>query len=226
MLREVDMNEISDGRTYGLNDMVKAETSNCEGCHKCCTGMGTSIVLDPYDVWNLKKSTGKTFEELLGLGYLELNMVDGLILPNLKMNEQDRCSFLNEEGRCSVHTSRPGICRLFPLGRVYDGEGFQYFLQKGQCAKDNLAKVKVKKWIDIDSVAENQEFINTWHYFIRRMGEKNIMLRDKGMGDKVNEVAMYILNEFYVKGFDEVSPVYECLIDKIHAAESMLAVIG
>ena len=157
MLRECTLEEISDGRTYGLNDMVKADTGNCQGCNKCCTGMGNSIVLDPYDIWRLKNYLGKNFQELINEGRIELNMVDGLILPNLKMGAGDKCSFLNVEGRCDIHIARPGICRIFPLGRIYDEKGFKYFLQKNQCIKDNRAKIKVKKWIDTDNIEENQK---------------------------------------------------------------------
>ena len=202
MLRECRLEDISDGRTYGPNDMVKADTGSCVGCHKCCTGMGSSIVLDPFDIFNMKLELGKSFEELLGLGFIELNMVDGLILPNLKMNEKNECSFLNEEGRCSIHNARPGICRLFPLGRIYDKTTFKFFLQKGECAKNNLTKIKVRKWIDVSDIEANTRFINSWHYFIRSIGDKNIYLRDNGMGDKINEIAMYVLNEFFVKDIE------------------------
>ena len=58
MIRECSLDEISDGRTYRENDMVKADTAGCEGCFKCCTGMGQSIILDPFDVWILKCFAG------------------------------------------------------------------------------------------------------------------------------------------------------------------------
>lgn len=199
MLREGELTDFSNGRTYGLNDMVKADTGNCENCHKCCTGMGTSIVLDPYDVMRLSEATKLTFEELIAKEYIELNMVDGLILPNLCMGKNDKCSFLNEKGRCSIHEGRPGICRLFPLGRVYDEKGFSYFVQDKECAKKNLAKIKVKKWISEDNIQENQEFILKWHRFIRETGDGLKQLRDTGKGDRVKEIAMYVLNEFFVK---------------------------
>ena len=32
MKRQVNMNEISDGKLYGSNDMVKADCGDCEGC--------------------------------------------------------------------------------------------------------------------------------------------------------------------------------------------------
>ena len=51
MLRDIDLNEISDGRLYTANDMVKADCMGCQGCASCCQGMGDSIVLDPYDMY-------------------------------------------------------------------------------------------------------------------------------------------------------------------------------
>ena len=113
MKRNIDINEISDGKLYGINDLVKAECNDCKGCSDCCRGMGTSIILDPYDVYRLIGGLHMTFEQLLG-GYAELNVVDGIILPNLKMNGKDEsCMFLNEAGRCSIHSIRPGICICF-----------------------------------------------------------------------------------------------------------------
>ena len=47
MKREVDLNEISDGRLYSSGDMVKVDCHDCEGCSACCQGMGNSIILDP-----------------------------------------------------------------------------------------------------------------------------------------------------------------------------------
>ena len=32
MNREMDMAEVSDGKLYGLDDMVKADCAGCEGC--------------------------------------------------------------------------------------------------------------------------------------------------------------------------------------------------
>lgn len=84
MERNVSMDEISDGRLYGLNDMVKADCRDCEGCSACCRGMGTSIVLDPLDIYRLTAGLGESFEKLLA-GGVELNLADGLILPNLRM---------------------------------------------------------------------------------------------------------------------------------------------
>ena len=145
MLREVDLNEISDGKLYNSNDMVKADCGGCMGCSSCCQGMGNSIILDPLDLHRLCTGLEQTFDELMGHS-IELNIADGIILPNLRMNgKEEACFYLNPEGRCSIHSLRPGICRLFPLGRLYQEESFQYFLQVHECPKPGKAKIKIKK---------------------------------------------------------------------------------
>ena len=113
------------GRLYGNNDMVKVGCHDCAGCFSCCTDMGESIWLDPYDVYHMTIGLGKNFEELLAKE-VEQHVEDGLILPNIRMVDAShaknageeielRCSFINEAGRCSIHAYRPGFCRLFPL---------------------------------------------------------------------------------------------------------------
>ena len=66
-------------------------------------------------------------QELLATS-VELNVVDGVILPNLKMQgTREACAYLDAAGRCSIHPYRPGICRLFPLGRHYENGGLFIF---------------------------------------------------------------------------------------------------
>ena len=145
MRRDVSLEEISDGKLYGANDMVKADCQDCTGCSDCCQGMGDTLVLDPLDVYRLGYGLGKSCEELAAI-CMDFDVADGNILPHLRMTGRDeQCVFLNKEGRCSIHPIRPGFCRLFPLGRYYQDGGFQYFLQIHECKKTNRSKIKVKK---------------------------------------------------------------------------------
>lgn len=220
MQRNCDMNEISDGRLYELNDMVKANCNDCEGCSACCQGMGSSIKLDPLDIHRLSTKLGLSFEQLLA-GYIELNMVDGTILPNLKMaGERERCSFLNEEGRCSIHSFRPGICRIFPLGRIYEEESFKYFLQVQECKKENRSKVKVSKWIDTPDLKKNQQFICDWHYFLK---EVQACVKQASNQETVKTLTMYLLNQFFLKGFDAEQDFYEQFNKRLEEAKQVIA---
>lgn len=205
MKRNVSLEEISDGRLYGANDMVKADCHGCHGCSDCCRGMGNSIILDPYDVYRLTTGLGKSLQELLEKE-VELNVVDGVILPNLKMGgKEESCAFLNQEGRCSIHAYRPGICRLFPLGRYYENGAFRYFLQKGQCAAAH-SKVKVSKWIDTPELGKNTEFVTRWHYMMNDVEE---LVRDNEDDNFRKNLNLFILNTFYLKPYSTDLDFYQ-----------------
>ncbi len=208
MKRYVDMREISDGRLYGLNDMVKADCRDCEGCSACCRGMGNSIVLDPYDMYRLSAGLGILPEVLLA-EKLELTVVEGLILPNLRMQERGEekevCGFLDENGRCSIHPYRPGICRIFPLGRYYENGSFRYFLQTQECRNQNRGKVKVWKWIDTPDSKRYDAYISDWHFYLQELQE---YLRKEASADshglsREKEINLAFLERFFLRPYQE-----------------------
>ena len=194
MKRNVDLKEISDGRLYSSGDMVRADCHDCEGCSECCRGMGSSIILDPMDVWRLQKGIKKGFQALLEEGKIELNMADGMILPNLKMDaEREACPFLDGQGRCSVHDCRPGLCRLFPLGRYYEENGFRYFIQIHECRKQDRGKIKIKKWLGIPNLKAYENYILEWHGFLNQCEDALETLSE----ENVRILELYVLRRFY-----------------------------
>lgn len=206
MLRECDINDISDGKLYTLNDMVRADCQDCTGCSACCRGMGNSIILTPYDVCILTNNLGCGFDRLIA-GRVELSVIDGLILPSLKMTgENEQCSFLDENGRCSIHSFRPGICRLFPLGRIYDENGFKYFLQTNECLNNHRSKIKVEKWLDTPDIEKNEQFIWEWHELLKRLRNETKADPDYESAKKRNMLLLqlfyftpYTINDFYAQ---------------------------
>lgn len=203
MLRECDINEISDGKRYQANDMVKLGCNDCKGCHSCCEGMEDTIVLDPYDICRLTVNLGTDFQSLMQ-GRIALHVEEGLILPHLSMaGVKGACSFLNEEGRCSIHAYRPGICRLFPLGRIYEGEGFSYFLQVNECVKENRTKEKVKNWIDTPRLKEYEAFILKWHNYTKQM---QAFLAQREDAKDLNLLHLQI---FYIMPYGSMDTFYE-----------------
>lgn len=191
-------------RFYGSNDMVKVDCHDCKGCSSCCRDMGRSIWLDPYDVYNLTKGLGKSFEELLAKE-VELHVEDGLILPNLRMLAETfktpKCSFLNAEGRCSIHAFRPGFCRLFPMGRNYEGGKLTYFILEDACPAPDKSKVKIDKWLNIPRIAEYEKFLVKWHALT-----KGLRLFYEGNSENeaiTKAVNMQFLQIFYLKPYTE-----------------------
>lgn len=173
MKRYVELSEISDGKLYEEEDMARLGCRDCEGCSACCRGMGDTVILDPLDVHRISGRLQKTAQQLIGEGALALGVVDGIILPHLQMQPgSDACFFLSGEGRCTIHDSRPGICRLFPLGRYYENGDFRYFLQTGECRRERRSKVRISKWIDTPDLLRYRQFILDWHYFLNDVEEK------------------------------------------------------
>ncbi|MBR5944328.1 MAG: YkgJ family cysteine cluster protein [Lachnospiraceae bacterium] len=202
MLRDVDIKDISDGRLYGSGDMVKADCKDCVGCSECCTGMGESIVMDPYDVWRMTTGLNTSFAELMTTGKIELGVVDGILLPHLCMSkDKDACVFLNDEGRCGIHPFRTGFCRLFPLGRVYDEDGnFKYFLQIHECKKTDRAKIKIEKWMDTPYFKKYEEFIKKWHEITRNLADS---LSESGDYELRRTLTMELVKVFFLKPFTD-----------------------
>lgn len=209
-------NKLTDGKIYEKNDMVKLECGDCKGCFSCCQGMGSSVILNPYDVWQLETNLHKSFAELLQ-EKLELGISEGMILPNLKMTgTKETCGFLDENGRCSIHAFRPGICRLFPLGRQYDEEKIGYIFLENACPKPNKTKVKIKKWLGISQLETNEAFLLRWHT-IQKEVWKLVKVEDK---DTVQELNMYLLNLFFTEPY--VGEFYAEFEKRAQMAEKLL----
>lgn len=217
MKREVDLNEISDGRLYSSGDMVKVDCHDCEGCSACCQGMGDSILLDPMDLWRLQLGKKENFDTLLA-NYLELNVVDGMVLPNLKMaGEEEACLFL-KDGRCSIHGYRPGICRLFPLGRIYEENGFKYFIQVHECKKQERGKVKIKKWLGIADQKRYEDFVWRWHIFLKNCEEGMKELDEQN----AKVLTVVVLRNFYQMPYQaeeeaQFYPEFEERLERLNA---------
>lgn len=213
-------NEQTDGNLYELNDMLKLSCQDCAGCFACCEGMGNSVVLTPYDVFELERNLGVTFEQLMQ-EKIELAVSDGMILPNLKMaGEQERCGFLNEEGRCSIHAFRPGICRLFPLGRQYGGNEIHYIFLEHACPKPNKTKIKIKKWLGIPDIEQNETFLLNWHKLKKQVMELLEQTKDDTMAKELN---MYLLNLFYVSPYDVKQDFYLQFASRKNVAEKLIS---
>lgn len=233
MIRNCSLEEISDGRLYSENDMVKADTNNCQGCRSvCCHGMGSTIILDPFDIYRLTIGLEVTFEQLLS-DKVELNVVDGIILPNLKMNAtKNQCSFLDENKRCMIHGYRPGICRLFPLGRYWESEdSFKYILQKGQCKKDNLSKIKVKKWLDTKDLDAYNKFIIEWHKYVKKIESSVEQINQKAAKEpefaqtaatQVKTICMYTVKTFFITPYDKETEFYGQFYERLKTAINAL----
>ena len=213
---------ISDGKMYDIEDIVKADTGGCNGCSACCHSVGELVVLTPFDAYEIASHLKISFDELL-VDNIWLRENNKILLPHLKMHgDSERCSFLNEEGRCTIHGHRPNICRLFPLGRVYEEDSFKYFLQVSGCVKSDLKNVKVKEWIGIENYSENKTFILEWYHLLKALTFRLKFVRDEG---EKNAISEYLLDTFYRITLKDGEDFYAVFSKRLPEAKRWLGII-
>lgn len=237
---------------------MKINCNGCRGCSWCCQEMGESVVLTPFDLYELTTHLGKSFDELME-DKIELYMTDGMVLPNLKMTARrmpeagktveadvpressgfpesskfpESCGFLTAEGRCGIHDFRPGLCRLFPLGRNYEireietvagvqeVKGFQYFVVKDSCPKLPGTKVKIEKWLGIPNLKKNEAFLTQWHYFCKDFQEKMQELLTAGEDAQVKKINLSMLELFYRKPYEKRRDFYEQFEERLRGYQN------
>ena len=217
MERYVMIDEISDGKLYTAEDMVKADACGCKGCSWCCENMCDTIVLDPYDIYSLSKNLNKSFAELVLSEFIEIGLHDCLSMPNIK-DKGKGCGFLSDKKRCTVHSFRPGICRLFPLGRYYHDDTFSYILQTHECRIEERDEVRVRDWLEIEDLPAYEEYVLKWHAFVKNL--TNFMKEPAEPGVKRN-IHILFLKKFYEAPYDLSGDFYPQIYERMQAWESM-----
>ncbi len=164
MIREIDTELIREDRLLCGSDKAPVGCNDCAGCAECCQESAVMIVLDEYDIRMLKDGLNYSFEGMLRNGMIRMEVVDGVVLPGLNVREDGSCVFLGGNGRCTIHAYRPGICRMYPLGRIYHEDGsFSYYLQEGECGRRTGERIRVSDWIGIRDFEEYEQAVRRYH---------------------------------------------------------------
>lgn len=204
---------------YNLQDMARIGCNDCKGCHSCCQGMGDSVVLTPYDLHMLSIKLDKNVDALFG-EWVQLTIVDGLLQPSMAMNGVgERCHGLDTQGRCSIHSFRPSICRLFPLGRQYTENDVQYFVLEDACPAAVKTKVKISKWVERPEFKEHEQFLVQWHTFKKQCLSKMKEIQDETYH---KQLFMLVLQLFFRKPYTE-GRFYEEFLERLEQAQEILA---
>ena len=209
---------MNEHRCFSSVDMVRLQCGACSGCGECCRGMGDTIHLDPYDIWQLGTHLHKTFEELNGHEIM-LHAEDGIILPHLASDETGACVFLSENGTCSIHSFRPGLCRLFPLGREYDDAGMHYFMTEPGCPMPGKSKVKISRWLDIQDLPSYERYMTSWHAFVKKAKSAVAAQQDE---EYAARISMFLLQVFFAAPYDPAQDFYSVFALRLKHASAAL----
>ena len=91
---------------------------DCKACGRCCRNK--VIRVNPYEIARLAEHLGTTTTEVL-TKYTESGGAA------LTATDDGWCVFFDPRTGCTVHPSRPLVCRLYPLGRHARPDGSETF---------------------------------------------------------------------------------------------------
>lgn len=91
----------------------------CQCCNKCCHNK--LIQVNPYELLHIAQCLCLSTTEVLDQ-FVQME------LPYLKQKPDGSCIFLGVNG-CQIHEHRPGVCRIYPLGRLKDENQQEYFIE-------------------------------------------------------------------------------------------------
>ena len=203
--------EISDGKLYGVRDTVRADAGGCKDCSWCCEDMCDTISLDPYDIYSLCKGLGKDYNTLLSEEFIVIDLHNLVSMPHIN-DRGSGCGFLNEKRRCTVHDFRPGICRLFPMGRYYHDDTVSYIIQTHACKKEEREEVRVCDWLEITDIDSYEEYVLRWHAVVKKISDFMKEPAGPGVKKKVHEK---FLTHFYEMPYDFSQKFYPQIYDRI-----------
>jgi Fe-S-cluster containining protein len=156
----------------GLDDTFRFR---CYGCGKCCKKR-EDILLTPKDLFNIAVTLGKTTKEVID-SVCDCFIGDVSRIPLVRLHPLGKnmvCPLL-KDNRCVVHTKKPAVCALFPLGRFVkhnteDGRPnttVSYLLNPIRCGghRNNT----VRGWLESFGFDPNDPYYLRWTDFLMDM---------------------------------------------------------
>jgi len=207
----------------------------CKACGNCCRNRD-DVLLSAYDLYRIarhlkikpQEAFKKYCESYIGhTSNLPVVRLKPKPIPNMLLRipqpHSSVCPLLSDDGKCSVHKSKPATCALFPLGRVYDPKekGVFYVLNDGDCGgKKELHTVK--GWLAYFNLPVHDEAYIKWNEFLTECMD---LMRNKfkKLPDKVKEtlwngyfLIMYIsydINEEFLPQLERNIEQYKKLLE-------------
>jgi Fe-S-cluster containining protein len=179
---------------YGRNS---AFSYTCHTCSRCC--YHKIIHLNPYEVARLAQNRGISTTEFVSR-YTTFNGTA------LKQQDDGACIFLTSQG-CDVHTDRPLVCRLYPLGRRITAEGEEWFSEAAphpESAGEYGIDGTVEEFLNKQGA---QPFIEAFDRYVALVGKMSHVLLEKTAHDATLQQHVQHMVEGLVQGQDQEIPV-------------------
>ena len=214
----------------GLDDTFKFE---CKMCGKCCIHR-EDIMLNPKDIYNMAKELNLKTGELVEK-YCEAYIGPDSRIPIIRLlprGSVNRCPLLKDR-KCMVHSSKPTVCAMYPIGRCItllgktaaDIDSIQYIFNKPDCkGSEGLEKHTVREWLESFGIPINDEFFIKWQKMAMEMGtgfrkiEKKVSDQTMEMLWKAAFIGLYLhydTGQDFMSQFDENAQKFTELLHSV-----------
>lgn len=194
-MTEKEYNDLLSKR-IGLKDQFEFK---CNCCGKCCEHRD-DIVLSAIDLYNIANYFHREIDEIIKR-YCNINVRNYLNLPIITLKPigpKDACPFLRNR-KCSIHSVKPTVCALFPLGRININKdssqevGF-FFIDPG-CGKKGIFQT-VEDWVSDEIMREEKKF---WDTLLRELSKTvNDILEKNSNEQAIKSLYAILFFELYL----------------------------
>lgn len=164
--------------TLSQKDMMDRDSPffySCNQCNLCCHHK--IIKLNPYEVSRIADHLGVNTGEVIR----QYTNANGSVL---KMKENGACIFLTEKG-CGIHSDRPLVCRVYPLGRHLSANGEEKFFDLTPHPESLGVYGKSGTVGDYLKGQEADPFIRSVAHYLELLGEMISQLKKSAQGRKL-----------------------------------------
>lgn len=199
---------IDDFKEFQANILKPTDTFqfSCKMCGDCCRKRQEPIMLTGLDLFRIAQALNMEPRQVVEektIGYLG----DSSHVPILTLKERldGSCSLLRK-GKCMVQSSKPVVCALFPLGRMYNAitHEIQYFKNTHSC-QTGSAQGKVwtlQEWLDEFNLTELNEASMVWNRLLMGITKVTCSI-DK---DKISDKMMAVMGNCMYINYDISKP--------------------
>lgn len=163
---------------YNEHRMKDSDSFNfeCKGCGSCCNrSVIRDIPLNGVDIYHIAKGLALKDTLPVLVKYCQDPYPGNDSKVPVRLLEFDdgtgNCKLLTKNGKCSVHTEKPTICALFPLGRMYVADKSSkeaeivYFAppqSEDLPCSNSLKSQTLRQWKDTFSIETRDEEMEAW----------------------------------------------------------------
>lgn len=156
---------------------------HCTQCGKCCINR-EDIMLNPFDLFRAAKALGMTPQDFVKT-YCDTYLGETSRVPIVRIQPRGsikRCPLMKDR-KCSIHSAKPTVCAMFPIGRAFRIEAgkldekpiathqIEYIFNAPHCG-DKSETHTVREWLDAFGIPLQDEFFAKWQDVILHLGPR------------------------------------------------------